>query len=89
MIDTQEYSPPCEVFRGSKLSTKVMVLPFNTDRLVDTDVSEPSTSLLSGSTHFTEVGRSEVTVQVREYLLPARREFEVLVIFTSCVNSAK
>ena len=65
-VDTQEYDPLWELFRGLKLRTTVVVLPWVTGCAIVTELSEPSRSLSSGSNHFTLGGRSEMTVQVNE-----------------------
>ena len=66
MTDTQVYAPPCEVFKGSKLRTMVVVFPSTTGWLGTMEESEPVTSFPSGPSHFTEEGESEVTAQDRE-----------------------
>ena len=73
MVDLQAYVPPWEVLMGSKCRISVVVFPSMTVSPIFRETSEPSTSWLLGSSHWTEEGRSEVTLQVRLYFSPASR----------------
>ena len=66
--DTQEYVPLSEVRRGSNVKVSDVVLP-------SVMAIKPLISLSSGSNHFTVVGRSEITIQVKECLSPAGSGF--------------
>ena len=83
MVDLQVYVPPWEVLMGSKCRISVVVFPSMTVSPIFRETSEPSTSWSLGSSHWTEEGRSEVTVHVRVCFPPADRGLEGPEISTS------